>query len=146
MSNEITPDCLERIMECMPPPSCASVRLYNFDYSHVVAQARRLVPRIKLFGYQDVIFELTDPTKEQITDIYRRFFGKTSVTSPDFTSSPGIALQNIYWLSEDHTVQVNLMPDKVEIRCTIAEPDYVTKLREYLSGTNVCLEIKIENG
>ena len=141
----MTPENLERTLRYLPEPDYVAFEVYGFDFSGVFEQAQKIVPEatlgIILNGRKT--FELDKPTKEKVLVIYRRFHGKNYATAPEL-ESPGMALDRMHWWPEDGT-KVTVTPDKVEATYRGREPEYLTKLREELLGTNVPIEIKAEN-
>lgn len=135
---------LENILAFMPVPAMVFVDFYGFNDSALLEQAREIMPEATLETESTRhIFRLNQPSKEKILAIYRRFYGKTSISSKDH-KSPGLELQSIHWNLDEYT-SIVLTPNNVQVKCLEQEPECVMRLRQELVRTYVNLEIKVEN-
>lgn len=143
MKTELTVEKLEEILEFMPQPNHITVDAYGFDLSSITGGASDLLPEATLEDPGRITFNVEDPSREKVLAIYKHFYGKTDVLSTEF-ESPGIELNSVGWYLE-HNGHIRLTPRKVEAKYIGEEPAYFTRMRHALRGTNINLEIKVEN-
>ncbi len=146
----INPSELEKALEVLPEPRLGLVKLdwYRDLICNIVRAGEKTVPGIKLHNCGlSIKAWLTQPTKESIMDIYRQEYEKHE----DYCNmEPIVELKWIMWESDNffdkdieaqkwHTVMTPKKGFRVEYLGE--EPQYVSNLRQVLSGTRVPLKI-----
>ena len=148
----ITPNELESALEVLPEPQYAWVKLtgYTRQASDILREAEGMVPGIKLERSGASIDALIkDPTREKIMDVYRSFYGKNELEHPDFTK-PGVELFKVSWqLKKEGGIfesEITMRPEGgFDIKYWGEEPQYISQLRQVLSGSRVRLEIVVND-
>lgn len=140
----ITPEDLEKILKHLPEPTYAEVSLFgNFDYSDIFRQAEEVVQSARLQSGGHLTFRLKDASKEKILDIYRKSQELEGV-KPTIPIPKRINLHKVGWYLDDH-VQVELIPEEVNVKYKGQEPKYISEMVQELSGINVRMVIEINN-
>jgi len=122
----VDPKDLEKILEYLPEPSSATVRLLGLDYSSIFNQAKKLIPDVQFFELCELKVELKKPSKERILDIYRKSYENPK---KDFW------LEEVSWSGDSYgATQIKLDPFNIQVNYRGSEePEYITKLKNAFS-------------
>jgi len=141
---KITPNDLEKILNCLPEPTNATVILVGFDYCDIFKQAKKINPNIELEGCPYINLNLCNPTKKNILDIYRKASYKEDGKEYDKEYKiPRIDLDAIIWDLDNLNIKVT--PSEVVVGYNGKEPEHIKNLRKEILGTNIRIQININS-
>ena len=133
---KITPNDLEKILNCLPEPTNATVSLVGFDYCGIFKQAKKINQNIELEGCPYINLNLCSPTKKNILDIYRKAYDEGY-------KIPKIDLDTVIWNLNNLNIKVT--SSEVVVRYNGQEPEHIKNLRKKILGTNIKMQININS-
>ena len=138
---------LEKASKCLPDPTYADVDLCgHLDYSGLYKQAEASLGDLglKLKGSGGVTLRLESPTQEDILVVYKKFYEREEKREVEGSNWIGINLREVVWnLRPQSIIRLSPSSNRIEAKYHGAEPEYISKMRRELEGTNVRLELKI---
>ncbi len=150
VSEDMSYETLEGILDCLPEPTSARVFLYGaFNYSSLSEQASEavktagLVKGISLERVSQPLYNLANVSRERVLQIYKV---QQDLEKASEEPERKIYLHDISWLLEV-SAQIIVEPSesRVKIKYRYQEPNYIRELRERFSSKDVEFEIGINS-
>jgi len=145
---QLTPENMGKILKHLPgEPEIVEVSLYGpYDYSSLYKQATEALPPVKISTRGGTIFEIEDPSKERIIEIYKQshglIFDNIPVNTPeyqqfarDLAGKRRVEFHRALW--KDAYAEATLTPWKLDIEHDGSEPSYAAQIREEFAGTDL---------
>lgn len=127
---------LEKVLDVLPLPTRASMKLHGWDYSSLDEQ----IGKVAAVELTDHVLDVCvkNPKKDDLIKLYK--FSQGASTD---TKLGGIYLESVEWSTDDGTrVLFDLQANKINLHCDFKEPKYVSRLREVVAGTKIGFEIE----